>query len=352
VRGRGITYDTGFFRSASSASTREPFDPEVVGRELRVIGEDLHCNAVRVTGGDPDRLELAASHAAEVGLEVWLSPFTCDLTTGQLLDLLADCAGRAERLRRQGAEVVLLTGAELSLFTVGFLPGDRLEDRLGLLTAPRRLRGLLAEVPARVNAFLAEAAEAVGARFGGRRSYASLPFEGVDWTPFDVVSTDAGYRSAEVADRFRDDVRAFVALATKQGKPAAVTEFGCTTHRGAADLGGRGDTIIEYDDDGRPRRLRDSYTRDEAGQATYLEELLDVFEAEGVDTAFVNTFARYDLPYHGDPHQDLDMASYGVVKVLRERLGHRYPDMAWEPKAAFTALADRYRGRRVRSSDP
>jgi hypothetical protein len=64
--------------------------PEVVGRELRVIGEDLHCNAVRVTGGDPDRLELAASHAAEVGLEVWLSPFTCDLTTGQLLDLLAD----------------------------------------------------------------------------------------------------------------------------------------------------------------------------------------------------------------------------------------------------------------------
>jgi hypothetical protein len=86
----GITYDTGFFRSASSASTREPFDPEVVGRELGVIGEDLHCNAVRVTGGDPDRLELAASHAAEVGLEVWLSPFTCDLTTGQLLDLLAD----------------------------------------------------------------------------------------------------------------------------------------------------------------------------------------------------------------------------------------------------------------------
>jgi hypothetical protein len=278
VRGRGITYDTGFFRSASSASTHEPFEPEAVGRELRVIGEDLHCNAVRVTGGDPDRLELAAGHAAEVGLEVWLSPFTCDLTTGQLLDLLADCAGRAERLRRQGAEVVLLTGAELSLFTVGFLPGDRLDDRLRLLTAPRRLRGLLAGVPARVNAFLAEAVEVVGARFGGRRSYASLPFEVVDWTPFDVVSTDTGYRSAEVADRCRDDVRAFVARATALGKPAAVTEFGCTTHRGAADLGGRGDTIVEWDDDGRPRRLRGSYTRDEAGQATCLEELLDVFE--------------------------------------------------------------------------
>ena len=38
------------------------------------------------------------------------------------------------------------------------------------------------------------------------------------------------------------------------------------------------------------------------------------------------------------------MASYGVVKVLEDRLGETYPDMAWEPKAAFTALADYYRG--------
>ena len=28
----------------------------------------------------------------------------------------------------------------------------------------------------------------------------------------------------------------------------------------------------------------------------------------------------------------------------RNGLGHAYPGMAWEPKAAFTALADRYRG--------
>lgn len=38
------------------------------------------------------------------------------------------------------------------------------------------------------------------------------------------------------------------------------------------------------------------------------------------------------------------MASYGVVKILEDRLGHTYPDLAWEPKAAFTALADYYRG--------
>jgi hypothetical protein len=58
VRGKGITYDTGFFRADAPTSTREPF--------------------------------------------------TCDLTAG-------------------------------------FLPGDRLDDRLGLLAAPDRLRQLLAE---------------------------------------------------------------------------------------------------------------------------------------------------------------------------------------------------------------
>jgi hypothetical protein len=341
MRGKGITYDTGFLNAG--VSTREPFDPEVVKREMRVIREDLHCNAVRVTGGDPDRLEIAATHAAEVGLEVWLSPFTCDLTTDELLDFLADCAERAERLRRQGAEVVLLTGAELSLFTVGFLPGETLNDRLGLLTAPHRLRELLAEVPARINDFLGKAVEVVSERFGGKISYASLPFEGVDWTPFDFISTDAGYRSIEVADRYRDDIRALVAQGTARGKPAVITEFGCTTHHGAADLGGHGDRIVEWDgDDGRPIRLDGDYTRDEAEQATYLRELLDIFTAEGVDTAFANTFARYDLPHRSDPRQDLDMASYGVVKVLEDRLGHTYPDMAWEPKAAFTALADSY----------
>src|SRR5712692_4845868 len=177
MRGNGITYDTGFFNAG--VSTHEPFDPGVVKREMRIIHDDLHCNAVRITGGNADRLEIAAIHAADASLEVWFSPFTCDLTTGELLDFLADCAERAERLRRQGAEVVFVTGAELSLFNKGFLPGDTLNERLELLTQPMRLRELVAEVPARMNAFLGKAVTLVRERFGGKISYASLPFEGV-----------------------------------------------------------------------------------------------------------------------------------------------------------------------------
>src|SRR5262245_13508253 len=243
MRGKGITYDTGFINNAG-VSNHEPFDPEIVKREMRAIRDDLHCNAVRITGGDVDRLEIAAIHAAAAGLEVWLSPFTCDLTTDELLAVLADCAERAERLRQQGAEVVLLTGSELSLFTVGFLPGATLKERLALLSAPPRLREVLPHVPASINDFLRKAVGMVRERFGGKISYASIPFEGVDWTPFDFLATDAGYRSIEIADHYRDGIRALVA----QGKPVAITEFGCTTHRGAADKGGRGDTIVEWND--------------------------------------------------------------------------------------------------------
>lgn len=340
LRAKGINYDTGFFNSFTS--TREPFDPGIVRREMRIIHDDLHCNAVRITGGDPRRLEIAARHAADAGLEVWICPFTNGLAQSELLDVIADCADFAEQLRRTGVEVVLLTGSELSLCTTGFLPGDSLEERLALTADPARVRPLIREVRANINAFLRRAADVVRARFCGPISYASLPLEGVDWAPFDIVATDAGYRTRETAARFREDIRAFVAAGRALGKPVAVTEFGCTSHRGAADLGGSELSSIEWGADGRPLRLTAEYVRDEEEQARYLRELLEIFDAEGVDGAFVYTFARYDLPHRGNPHEDFDLVSRGVVKVLEGGSGQRYAGMPWEPKAAFNALAEYY----------
>jgi hypothetical protein len=308
---------------------------------MRIIREDLHCTAVRVTGGDPDRLEIVARHAADAGLEVWFCPFVCDLTVDETLALLADCAERAERIRGQGADVVFLTGSELSLFTAGFVPGGTFTERAAFLTnASHPRRGeVLAQLPARFNDFLGKAVLLARERFGGKISYASLPFEAVGWEPFDFVSTDAGYRSTEDTEQYREGVRALAA----HGKPVAITEFGCTTHRGAAGKGGHGGEIVEWEG-ATPVRLNGDYIRDEHEQVAYLREQLDIFNAGGVDAAFVYTFANYHLPHRDDPREDLDMASAGVVKVLEDRRGHTYPDMAWEPKAAFTALADYYRG--------
>jgi hypothetical protein len=110
-------------------------------------------------------------------------------------------------------------------------------------------------------------------------------------------------------------------------------------------VAGGADEPIVWGADGRAEGLKGELVRDEAEQATYLRELLEVFDSEGVDAAFVYTFARYDLPHRDAPHVDLDMASLGVVKLFDGESGargQRYPDMPWEPKAAFDALADCY----------
>ena len=83
LRARGIGYDTGF---SFDGVTRRPFDHEVVRRELQIIRDDLHCTAVRLFGDDLDRLEFAARHAADLGLEVWFSPFTYQLGPEEMLN--------------------------------------------------------------------------------------------------------------------------------------------------------------------------------------------------------------------------------------------------------------------------
>ncbi|QFZ19074.1 hypothetical protein [Saccharothrix syringae] len=339
MRAKGIAYDTGFVHNGETS--REVFDPDLVRRELAVIRDDLHCNAVHLVGGDPERLELAARRAAELGLEVWFSPYPLNLTATEMLALFDDCARRAERVRRDGAEVVFVTGVELTLMARGFVPGDDIAERLDwMLGRPDGLGERITEVSARLGDFLEDAVRTVREHFRGKITYACIPFERVDWALFDIMSVEL-IRSAEVADRFQEGVRTLVA----QGKPVAITGFGTATWRGSGDRAPRSMEIVERDETGRPVRLNGDYDRDEDGQAKYLRELLEIFDAEGVDSAFVYLFALHNYPHRpNDPRHDLDLASIGIVKVLEGRNGDTYPDMPWEPKAAFTALADHYRG--------
>jgi len=342
MKTKGINFDTGFPNKGTS--TREPFDPEVVRREMQIIRDDLHCTAVRITGGDPDRLEIAARHAADAGLEIWFCPFTNGLTQDELLALLADCAERAERIRQSGAQVVMCTGSEVSLFTTGFFPGDTLEERLAVITDPMRVRAAVPQLRARMSEFLRRAVELVRARFGGPVSYASLPFEGVDWSLFDIIATDAGYRTAATRASYPEYMRAYVERGRALGKPVAITEFGCSAYRGAGDTAGTGDPIV-WDDQAHAVGLKGDLVRDEEEQATHAREVLEVLESEGIDAAFLYTFARYDLPHRTGSGIDLDRASAGVVKVLDDPSAvrnRRYPDMPWEPKAAFDTIAEMY----------
>ncbi len=340
MRAKGIAYDTGFIYKGSVS--RERFDPGVVRRELAIIRDDLHCNAVQVVGGNPGRLALAARHAAELGLEVWFSPSPLELAPDEILSLFTDCAERAERLRKAGAEVVFVAGIELTIMNRGFVPGNTQRERLSCLLSDPGRRERLTEVSARFNDFLVRAAAEIRERFAGRITYASIPFERPDWTLFDIVSVEL-IRNADVAGRYRDGVRSLVA----GGKPVAITGFGASAYVGAGDRGARAMEIVEYDEaTPTPLRLDGEYIRDEAGQAANIREVLEIFDAEGVDSAFIWLFELCNFPHRldGDPRDDLDLASPAIVKTLEGRHGDTYPDMTWEPKAAFTAIADRYRG--------
>jgi hypothetical protein len=173
-------------------------------------------------------------------------------------------------------------------------------------------------------------------KFAGPVTYAAAPWETVNWELFDLVSVDA-YRDAGSAGGYRDTLRAY----RRFGKPLAVTEFGCCTYRGAADRGGMGWMIT--DEKSGPPLIPGTYERDEDEQVRHLHDMLAIYEAEDIDSAFWFTFAGFEQPrHHTDPHRDFDLASYGVVAVLENERGTTYPDMAWEPKQVFGALAAAY----------
>lgn len=339
MRVHGVNYDTGM--TVDGWSTRSSFSPEVVARELRVIADDLHADAVRISGDDLDRLAVAARHAADAGLAVWFSPIAYDVGPDALVDFLGAAAGRAATLP---GEVVLVLGCEMSLFCAGFVPGDGLQGRIATLTDPgtwasAERRAALFEgfaLAAQTQRRIASRARAV---FDGPITYAAGLWEQVEWDLFDIVSVDA-YRDATNAVGFRDVVAAY----RRFGRPVAVTEFGCCTYRGAADRGGAGWMVVAPD----RSSLTGTYPRDEAEQVRYLHELSAEFDAAGVDAAFWFSFAGYELPRRDDPRRDLDVASYGLVSVLDDgRHGTAYPEMTWDPKASFHALAALYGGART-----
>lgn len=333
MRRLGIHYDTGFWPGGHAS--RDAFEPARVRRELEIIARDLRCPAVRLAGGSPERLTLAGEAAVAAGLEVWFSPHPAELGPAELRPYLAECAARAEALRSASArEVVLVLGCELSAFASGFLPGGDVYARLASLLAPTpELFAGYQALLARFNALLADLAAEARRSFGGRITYASGPWEQVDWRPFDIVGVDA-YRDAGNAATYEADLRAYLA----HGKPLAVTEFGCCTYRGAADRGSLGWNIVDRTTS--PPRLNGPYVRDEQEQVRYLHELRPIFERVGVDTAFWFTFASFNCPYSADPAHDLDFAAYGTVKLLPSGHGLAYPDLPLEPKAVFHALAE------------
>jgi hypothetical protein len=334
LRVRAISYDVGI-DYGDGVLSRLLWSRSRVRHELEMVSRGLRCNAVSVTGSHVDRLFEAAEEAQRQGLATWVHYRIFDQPRAEFVEVLREVGERAERLRRRySREVVLNLGVEATIQQPGLgIPGDTWEDRLSVLQ-----EGLPdpQAVYAELNEFLGEGREAVRGRFRGRLTYSAGSWEQVDWNPFDIVSVNL-YRTASNAADYPALVRAY----RTWNKPVAITEFGCCTFEGAADLGPLGWLIIDYS---TPLpTITGNPVRSEAEQARYILELLDVHEAEGVYAAFPFTFMEATQPHSEDPLYDLDMASFAVVKLIRSEYADPTSPYVLRPKEAFRALARRYR---------
>lgn len=344
IQRKGVCYDVG---RVMFGNWRPDYNPKVVRRELDIIKNDLHCNAVRICGRDIERLKLAAEYSLQLGLEVLLSPEKWNSSPGRTLDYLDSAAKMAETLRQKhGDRIIFSVGSESTLFMKGILDAKTFLGRIASKSTWENIKAGKHNEP--LNLFLTKAVRITRDSFQGPITYASLPWEKVHWGLFDFVGIDH-YRATCIKDRFGEMLDPLFS----HGKPVIVTEFGCCAYQGAEDAGARAFDIIKRTSlllhdipvlgkFVRPR-LKSTYIRDEGLQAREIIDQINIFEKKGVNGTFMHTFVFPTLPHEEDPRYDLDMASYSLVKTYAKgKKGGKYPDMTWEPKQSFYAVADYY----------
>ncbi len=363
---KGVCYDSG---SYMAFNWRPDYDVAIVRQELEIIKKDLHCNAVKVTGSDIGRLTTSSRAALEQGLEVWFTPTALDKAQDATLALVAKAAREAEKLNQEYPDkVVFVLGGEFTLFVNGIVKGRNFMERMSNLAkdfgqqrqpgqepadpteSVARLKA--AEHNRLLNKFLQEVTDSVRRIFHGKITYAALAWESADWNLFDFVGLDH-YRAEKIKERYVDMLKP----AFENGKPVVITEFGVQTYEGAEVNGaGLGGNIIEHKSQFfhyklpllgrlvRPKLTNGKHVRDEGLQARELVDQLTILDGAGVYGTFVSTFLEQTKPYDDDPRYDLDMGSLSLVKYYDggRRHGTTYPDMPWEPKESFKAVAEYY----------
>lgn len=348
MRLKGVVYDVGRAMGALSLNWRPDYSPALMRRELDIIQTDLHANAVRLGGRDPGCLLEAAEYAASIGLQVLVGPELWNATPQRTLRFITTAAAAAEPLfRRFPEQLTFCVGNELTLFMRGIVPGRNHVQR----TRGPRLREFVLSDQDTLRTFLADAAASVRRVYSGPITYCALPIERVDWDHFDVVGVNYYRQSRQglTADQSSEKISEFQAA----GKPVMITEFGFASCRDADNpelLGMFNATPLSLLGAHLPvvrrsiqPRVRTVHPRDESAQSQHLVDQLQLLDQAGVDGAFVMCFSFPLAPSSDDPRHDIDATSLSIVRSLPHgQRGTTYPDMAWEPKQAFHAIASYY----------
>jgi hypothetical protein len=304
---------------------------------MKIIRNELHCNAVRIYGYHLKNLVECSRIAIEEGLMVWFSPRRINASVDEALEFIAECSTAAEELRKISQDFVYVIGNEFTLDIRGFIEGENIYQRISILSSPFFILKTLfgSGLNNKLNDFLKKAVSVSRQYFKGEITYASGEWEKVDWGIFDIIGINY-YRNIFNAWKYRRTIRRYI----RTGKRIAVTEFGCCSYKGADLKGAWGYSVVDWK---KPRpQLKKICRRDESVQSDYLVKLLNIYSEENVYAAFVYTFIARKAAYNPDPLYDLDMANFGLVKVLPSNDKDQKTSLKWERKKPFFAVSDFY----------
>jgi hypothetical protein len=336
---KGINYDTGTKTSRGDLS-RENFDLKIVESELKIIKDELHCNAIRISGFHTDRIVIASEIALRLGLNIWFSPALHYDNQDATLSYIINSSIAAESLRLKYPDLIFVVGCELTFFTSGFIKGESGGVRLRNLFSPvnqfKSALGIKQTYNKRLNKFLAQAVSEVRKHFHGKITYASGVWEKVDWRIFDLAGIDY-YRGSYNKSDYLKQLQQFKTIPIK----LIITEFGCCTYKGAENKGAMGWAIADWSKK-RPE-LKGDFIRDEEVQSNTILELLNIFKGNEIVGAFIFTFASYNHIHNESARYDLDMAAFGIVKVIQDGSKAIYKDLPWIPKLSFQRISDFYK---------
>lgn len=328
---RGTAYDVGTSTDPEEGISRPVWNHHQIRGEIDAIRYGMHCDSITVLGSPLDRIAEAAEYALRRGLHVMLQPRLFDHPQAEILDHLTKTAKLAERLRRTHAgRITLITGCEHMLFTPGIVPGHGLFERVDYLTKhPDEFPALTRKL----NAFLHKEIGIVRRHFRGPVTYgAAADLEQVDWSVFDRVGLDY----YEVHDDLAGHRKALAPF-RRWNKPISILEHGCCTFRGAAEAGGMGWNTIDWTKD--PPEVPKTLIRSETEQAEHMTRSLAMFERLDLHSASTWTFIEPGSPHSKVHKYDYDIASYGLVRTVREDFWDEASPYHWEPKKSFHAIA-------------
>jgi hypothetical protein len=344
MKHKGINYDVG---TVMGVNWRPDYDPQTVRRELEIIKNDLHCNAIGLSGKDIARVMVTAEAALKLGLEAWLNPADWNNKPADpTLAYITEAAKAAEPLhRRYPGKVVFSLGSEFTLFMQGIIEGKTFMGRAkNLRETGAGIKEGKHNQP--LNNFLGKAVSEVRKVFSGQVMYRSLVWEQVDWSRFDIIGVDH-YWAEQIKDQYIDMVKPLFAY----DKPVINTGFGFNTTSSPvtgmlSSLGHEPSVLLhQLPVVGRYIRpkLKVINERNETLQARRLVDNLTLLDKAGFSGAFMDMFIFPIRPYSDTPKYDLDRETSSLVKYFEGgRRGTTYPDMTWEPKESFKAVAEYY----------